>query len=135
MGVKEARNRKKRRTRFFNEQDGKCWWCQCDMVHWDDYTNIPKYKHIVPQNGATIDHIRDRFDPTRRHIGIGRRWRIACYECNHRRGKESQAAQAIEELWKRSKSPPQNIDLTMFCETVDLIQQTCNSSDQSADHP
>lgn len=39
---------------------------------------------------ATIDHLRDRFDPTRRQPNRTREERtvLACLECNNRRGAE-----------------------------------------------
>ena len=94
---------KARRNRFYIEQKGKCWWCKCDMIHWNEYQKDDKFRltHKVPPNGATVDHLRDRFHPMRRdHANGERRWRIACSACNHKRGKESCAAQSSEELRK-----------------------------------
>lgn len=89
---------RRRRWKLFGEQKGQCYWCKCDMVLM--WSVEPKAK---PGNLATVDHLRDRFDETRREPARGdQRLVAACYDCNFRRGVERQAAQPIDELWRRA---------------------------------
>lgn len=63
----------------------------------------PKLKRL-PANLATLDHLRDRFDPTRRIPARGDKRRVmACNACNNLRGQIRQRMQPIEELRRRSQ--------------------------------
>ncbi len=92
---------RRRRTALYHQQGGKCHWCGCEMILLDPAPCIGQ-----PTNLATVDHLYDRLDP-RRQIppsGPEQRWVAACRECNHKRGRESQSAQPIEDLRRRSGS-------------------------------
>ena len=91
----------RRRAALFREQGGLCYWCkrECVLIVW-----IPKRKVAIPRNLATLDHLRDRFHPGRQEPARGdKRYVMACWECNHERGRQSVRSQPIEELRKRSK--------------------------------
>lgn len=122
---KEARNR--RRRALWIQQGGRCHWCKCPMLHWNDLRADPTKvkKHGVrstngsekikdmPATLATIDHLRDRFDPTRQEPPINQeqRWVLACWQCNTDRGNERQAEQPIEVLHERSRRYPNQLEL------------------------
>jgi hypothetical protein len=57
-----------------------------------------------PLNLATVDHLRDRYDPTRqdppRHGEVRRV--LACWRCNNALGAIRTALQPLEELRRRS---------------------------------
>lgn len=94
---------KRRRNQLFRLQKGKCHWCSCTMIHWDDVPDDVKQRRM-PLNMATLDHLYDRFHPERRkpNRNSEQRWVIACWECNNKRSRASQAAQSLENLWKKS---------------------------------
>lgn len=98
--------RKRRRANLWRQQQGKCHWCGVAMMHWNDWYA----QHRTARGGwqpprlATIDHLRDRFAPTRQERAQGeQRWVLACSACNHKRGVENQKAQPIEVLRERSQ--------------------------------
>lgn len=116
-----ARNkaaRERRRRILWKEQGGLCRWCKCPMLHWDDLrsdqTKAQKYGvrqvngmekiKVMPPNLATVDHLRDRYDPTRqvKPVNNEQRWVLACWQCNTERGNQRTAERPIEELWARS---------------------------------
>ncbi len=91
---------KRQLKRLFHFQKELCHWCQRKMVP-------PGQPHIkgVTMNPllCTYDHLDDRFSEERgKHFGEYRNV-AACWECNARRGRESQARVPIEELHRRSK--------------------------------
>lgn len=90
MKWENSRKYKARRRRaMFKKQDGKCHWCQCDMIMPPEGQHVPR----MPKNMATIEHLRDRFSWDRQEPNINRefRWVLACLGCNNRRGHERQA--------------------------------------------
>lgn len=104
-GFRKRRHRKRqeRRRRFkvrlWQEQNGLCYWCDSPM---DLVFDPPKSKTPMDGNLATFDHLDDKFSPERgKHDGEIRTM-LACLSCNNKRGAISQAAQPIEELWKRA---------------------------------
>lgn len=121
VSKKEYRNA--RRDRLWAAQQGLCHWCQVQMMHWNDLHSDPgkaiKYgikstelagaKNInlksMPLMLATIDHLRDRFDSTRQDRPLNReqRWVLACWKCNHDRGRAREAEQSIEVLRDRAQ--------------------------------
>lgn len=85
----------RRKLKLWNQQHGLCHWCNCEMIHWTD----SRRNRI-----ATVDHLRDRYDPTTRgdpNPDREQRWVLACWECNQRRSDERTAARP-EDLWRRS---------------------------------
>lgn len=73
--------RRRIRQRMFNEQWGKCHWCDRRMTL--DIRPNPPFP-----NYATFDHVIAQAEG-----GSGRRenLRLACWECNQRRGAELSA--------------------------------------------
>jgi 5-methylcytosine-specific restriction endonuclease McrA len=109
---RSKRQKIKRRNNLFLEQNGICCYCPTKMIHWDDYLPLMKErKNKIPPDGATIEHLYDRHHPLRRVVSDqnpGKRWAIACNKCNHKKGKESNAAigkKKLNELSGRSKNP------------------------------
>lgn len=117
--------RDKRRQVLWKRQSGLCHWCNKPMLHWSDLRNDPTKaaKHGVRQiNGmekikdmpatlATIDHLRDRFDPARQEPNVRheQRWVLACWQCNTDRGNQRVAERPIEELHERSRRKPRSV--------------------------
>lgn len=95
---------KRRRANLYGHQFGKCHWCSCKMVLFPT-DGIQK----LPDNFATIDHLRDRFNPHRlvQPVGGEQRWVLACKRCNEARGRASERGQSPEALWERSGAYPQ----------------------------
>jgi hypothetical protein len=75
--------KRRKTTALFAEQGGLCWWCGCETI-----LMVGKPIQPVVRNRATIDHLRDRTNPTRSHPCIPGEKRIvmACWECNNERG-------------------------------------------------
>lgn len=94
---------RRRRRALFHEQHGLCWWCKQPMV-----LEPPIERHRpMPLRMCTVDHLRDRFDPSRRRKAIGDRRLVAsCWQCNNDRGNQRQAEQPIEMLRERSQRHP-----------------------------
>lgn len=72
--------------RLFKNADGLCYWC--------DEPVILGLRQPLPDNAATIDHLRDRFNPTRWQPmqpgeGPDDRTVLACHRCNHTRSIKS----------------------------------------------
>lgn len=68
-------------------------------------------KHVAePDNMATIDHLRDRFDPLRKINEKKSRSVLSCKKCNNDRSSLRQAALDKEELWERSGRKPREIN-------------------------
>jgi len=67
-----------------------------------------KLRHY-PDNMATIDHLRSRYDLKRRiHDRNERRYILLCIKCNNKREKEETSKLKIEKLWELSKRYPRN---------------------------
>jgi hypothetical protein len=96
----------RRKYRLFSlcmSQNWKCHYCPRPIIWGDRSPKAPR-----PDNFATIEHLRDRFHPDRQEpLKRGeQRWVAACNRCNFERGRESQMAQPIEELRRRSQRAP-----------------------------
>ena len=114
--------RERRRRVLWRQQGGNCHWCKCQMLHWDDLRTDPgkigKYGvrrvngvekiKIMPPTLATVDHLRDRYDPTRQvePVNQEQRWVLACWQCNTERGNTRTRERPIEELWERAQRKP-----------------------------
>lgn len=94
---------RRRRRALFHQQHGICWWCKRPME-----LEAPVERHKpMPPRLCTIDHLRDRFDPTRREKASGdQRLVAACWQCNMERGSQRQAQRPIEELHERAQRHP-----------------------------
>lgn len=66
-------------------ENPNCHWCGIETVLVEGHS-----KETI-RNKATLDHMDDRFDPMRGKRGGERRVVLACWDCNHRRGRERQA--------------------------------------------
>ena len=79
---------KKQRLRLW-KIDPRCHWCGIETI-WVDIEG-----GRMPENGATIDHLRSRLNPART-AGLEypneRRRVIACFACNQRRDHEEHSA-------------------------------------------
>lgn len=100
--MKSNLRKKIRRQRLWVKQKGKCWYCGCDTIHWNDIIYKPKNhkKYKVyrdefglkiakpPGNMATLEHLVDKFDGRRKESNYRKkRWVVACMCCNHTRGR------------------------------------------------
>ncbi len=77
----------KRLSRLYARQDGLCHWCDEPTIIWPGAAPIPP-------NAATVDHLRDRLNPTRwQPLQAGEaeddRLVCACSKCNSERGAQS----------------------------------------------
>lgn len=114
---------RRRKQALWIQQGGRCCWCNCAMLHWNDLHSDPskREKHGIrvnrngemklrsmPQKLATLEHLRDRYHPERQVAPVGReqRWALACWQCNSERGNQRTKERPIEELWRRSRSAP-----------------------------
>lgn len=80
---------RRRRSRLFVLQGGRCFWCQCTVV---ELPPVPRRKH-PPQNMATLDHLDSRLSPHRGQWRPGvERTVLACLGCNLRRGAAEESA-------------------------------------------
>ena len=99
-GQKKKEQLRRQKRGLFTRQEGKCFWCRVLMIL--SFEPQPKPDKRL----ATIDHLDDRFSSERGwHSGECRRV-LACWECNSKRGAESQAKQPIEELRARAQRFP-----------------------------
>lgn len=86
--MKNSAYRARRKLSLFKQQGGCCYWCERAVVLAPDAT-APLRGKRPPRNLGTIDHLRDRFDPTRTEPNpqSEQRWVLACWECNNKRSK------------------------------------------------
>lgn len=84
----------RRRAALYGDQNGLCYWCEEPMVLPFRY---PKDGRIGA-NICTIDHLRDRDNPTRRQqVQPGeQRLVAACMRCNSQRDRARQKLIAHE---------------------------------------
>jgi hypothetical protein len=77
----DSRYKKARRMRLFERQNGLCHWCGIEMIIPQPYPSVGPW----PDAMCTVEHLRDRFDPTRwdkpEYHGEERTV-AACYRCN-----------------------------------------------------
>lgn len=92
----------RRRREEANRQGWKCHWCQIPM------TEVPLMippGMVLPPTMVTLDHLFAKGDPRRRIKPRNgeKRYVAACFECNHRRGKEHEKTIfSSEQLHSRS---------------------------------
>lgn len=76
----------KKRRREMWKQDPHCYWCRRETVL---YHKLGGGKTRPDQ--ATIDHLYNRLDPRRLLHAHGEcKYVLSCYECNWKRGLETQ---------------------------------------------
>jgi hypothetical protein len=95
----------KYRAHIYKREGGKCFWCGIDTV-----LESPA-KGRLPDNLATVDHLRPKHDPTRREKvskGTERRIVLACRKCNHERDKIDYNNLPRETLWRMSGAYPRD---------------------------
>ena len=105
---------RKKQQRMFNlwQQNNCCHWCHEPTVlvfrsekHQTGTDKIPFRK-----DEAALDHLYPRFHPKRQIPNTRNEQRIvlACWECNHERGKQQEKELGIEELHIRAGQSPEN---------------------------
>ena len=106
---------RRQRARLFIEQDGKCFYCQTDMIL---MMHAPTKAWRRPPNLCTIEHLRDRFHPERQTPNTAgeKRRVVACLECNGRVAAERERAQPRHELWRRAGAYP--LEVRFACEAT-----------------
>lgn len=83
-----SRGKRKTIAKLYDRQDGLCYWCEEAMIL------VFPANGIVPPKAATVDHLRDRFNPTRwAPLEPGEdsddRLVCACAYCNGKRATQS----------------------------------------------
>lgn len=88
-----------KRQKLFKAQDGEGHYCHKPMQ-----IEVQSGGRL-PNNYATIEHLRDRFDPTRNEPNHQQDKRIvlACNKCNNDRGREREKEMGVYELRLRSR--------------------------------
>lgn len=91
----------RRLQRLFKREGGLCYWCECPMVLGEAGVVTKSFPSL-----ATVDHLRDRLNPTRyddlaRGEGHDDRVVCACYECNCWRGTKAVAGLTVWQLSER----------------------------------
>lgn len=89
-----------KRERLFNEQDGRCHWCDGQMA-------LMKLGELdkVPNDYATFEHLDDRNGSQRgkfTNVLNAQRVVLACKVCNEIKGKESEARRgraSLADVW------------------------------------
>lgn len=93
-----ARNHRNRRTRLFEEQGGKCFWCtrKCILP-----PLIPTPNRKIPLNEATLDHLHEKWTPERKQANTVHHaiCVMACVKCN-----SSRSTPAALEREKKARS-------------------------------
>jgi hypothetical protein len=81
----------------FKRLDGKCEYCDCDMILSGP---VPKHKKI-PLNLATIDHKYSKEHPLRntKCINNERRLFLVCWKCNHEKYKSENYTNKMKYIW------------------------------------
>lgn len=101
--------RKRRRLVLLWLRDSRCYWCGIETALYiaaASGTGTQRHAPDAPEK-ATIDHLHSKLSGKRYEVHDWTELTVlACYECNHRRGKEEQQAVGIEELHRRSGSYP-----------------------------
>lgn len=94
-------NRKRRRQNAYRDQDGKCYFCDCEM------RLVETCRGKLGDDVATLYHLDCRYDVDRgtypEHV---ERTVLACAACSRAVSRERQALVPIEELHRRAKRHP-----------------------------
>lgn len=86
-------------------KDPHCHWCGCllDNSPQAHIKNMPK-GYFAPDNMATIEHLYDRLEIEKRYRDTNNRYKVlACYKCNHLRGRMRMKSLPKELLEKRKQ--------------------------------
>ena len=77
--------------KIFMDKDPHCHWCKVMVVEYPEIQNRSlKRGEQYPPDGATIDHLYDRFD-TKNRYKVYKNYEnkvLACYKCNQDRAKK-----------------------------------------------
>ena len=79
-----AKHRK--RLRLYREQSGRCHWCEQSMLLGRRYN--PRYGEESLPKLATFEHLDSKLSLDRGMRPGERRVVLACYRCNHNRGRK-----------------------------------------------
>jgi|SRR5688572_2867262 len=98
-----SRANKRRRISLFKKWP-YCYWCRRQLT----LDGNPNGRGPVPENFATLDHLRSRLHPERQtpNPNCEERIVLACPTCNQKRSTEETRALSKEELWRRSGAYP-----------------------------
>jgi 5-methylcytosine-specific restriction endonuclease McrA len=89
-GLRDSRDRRKKRLDLFQLQQGKCFWCSRDLTL--------ENGSPLPENYATLDELVPRGrGGTRRLLNIV----VSCMPCNHWRGDSLAPGWAFERVAER----------------------------------
>lgn len=97
-----CKSRIKKRKIGLWTKDPHCHWCgQLTVIY--DYESI--HHKPMPDNCATLDHLRSRLNPSRYEKAGPNEERtvLACFRCNTDRGIQEEQALTKEELRQRSR--------------------------------
>ena len=86
------------------EQDPHCYWCGRRV-----YIHKPEWRKKIPDNAATIDHLRTRFCSERGVWTNTPQTVLSCRKCNQSRCEEEVKLIPIEILWQRSGRKPDTV--------------------------
>jgi hypothetical protein len=87
--------RHRRRLKKLFAEDPRCHWCGQKTI-WAE--SIRKASGRMPPNIATFEHLDSRFDPDRGTYEGVERTVLACYKCNHDRGRQREL---LEFIWRQ----------------------------------
>lgn len=97
-----CRRQARRRKRLFEEHPF-CYWCGTELIEMPHDEN-GKQKLPVPDNAATLDHLRSAWNPKAPAETV-----LACHKCNHTRGREEEKSAGIDVLRERSQRHPKRV--------------------------
>lgn len=91
-------NKQSKQRRSLFAKNPACYWCERITTLY-----VAKDGEIPPDNMATIDHLRSRFNPRRKEPNPkGEKRRVlACHKCNQKRGR---LEWLIHEIAKQEKN-------------------------------
>lgn len=94
-----SRNSLSRQRKRFLQEHPFCYYCGTRVVELQNGHRGP-----VPDNAATIEHLRPKMHPQRNEPNRFNLYRhvLACYRCNADKAREFLATRSLEELWRRA---------------------------------
>ena len=98
-----SRQKVKDRRQILLNEHPFCCYCGVKVV----YFKIKRFQR-TPDNFATVEHLRSKYQESRKEPNLGNEQRIvlACNKCNNEKGSTETSLLSKEELWERSKRHP-----------------------------
>ena len=122
--MKNPERKRKKRERLYQDQDGKCTFCECDMVL--DSNGTPKRKNF-PANSACVFHLDSKLNPDRGKSEMGvRRIVLACRACCDAISREENNSLSLAERRRRaghSETSDLRPDIPPMQLRIDLIDR------------